>query len=83
MMPVNVKPACAALLLLLALSLMGCASKPPMLPVALPTLPPPPSLTTPLPPVSYSLTAADAIKSWRQSLMGTPLMREPSLKPGQ
>lgn len=83
MKPANVKRLCAAMWLLLALSLTGCASKPQMPPAASPQLPPPPSLTTPLPPVSYSLTAADAIRNWRARLMATPLMSEPSLKPGQ
>ena len=39
-------------------------------------LPPPPSLSTPLPSVSYSQTAAERIKSWRDRLMATPLMQE-------
>jgi len=78
-----VKPLCSAMLTALALSLTACASKPPTLPAALPALPPPPSLNTPLPSVSYSLTAAEAIKAWRARQMATRLMQEPSAKPGQ
>ena len=74
---VPAKLPCAVSAMLLVLSLTGCASNPPTPPVALPALPPPPSLSTPLPPVSYSLTAAEATKSWRARLMGTRLMSEP------
>lgn len=83
MMPDNVKPLYAATLTLLLASLMGCAHNSPTPPAALPTLPPPPSLSTPLPSVDYSLTAAGNIKSWQQRLQATRLMSEPSLKPGQ
>lgn len=68
---------CAASAMLLALSLTGCASNPSTPPAALPTLPPPPSVSTPLPSVSYSLTAAEATRNWRARLMGTRLMSEP------
>lgn len=80
-----VKRLCSAMLPALALSLTACASKPPTPPAALPPiqLPPPPSLSTPLPPVSYSLTAAGRIKSWRDRLMATPLMQERSETPGR
>lgn len=81
---VPVKPLCSAMLPALALCLTACASKPPTPPAALPmALPPPPSLSTPLPSVSYSLTAAEAIRQWRQRQMATRLMREPSATPGQ
>lgn len=83
MPPVSVKPLCAVILLLLVLNLMGCAHNSQVVPAESLTLPPPPSLSTPLPPVSYSLTAAEAIKNWRAKLMGTRLMSEPSAKPGQ
>jgi len=61
-----------ATLLLLALSLMGCASKPYSPPASSPTLqlPPAPSVSTPLPPTSYSISAADDIKAWRKRLTG-------------
>ena len=79
-----VKSLCSAMLPVLALSLTACASKPPMPPAALPmALPPPPSLSTPLPSVSYSLTAAEAINAWRARQMATRLMQEPSATPGQ
>lgn len=83
MLHVYAKQICAAMLLALALSLMGCASNCPMPPAASPQLPPAPSLSTPLPQTSYSLTAAERIKGWRQKLMGTSMMSEPSSRPGQ
>lgn len=85
MKPVTVKPLCALLLLLLVLNLMGCASKPTLPPVAWQqlTLPPPPSLSTPLPPTSYSQTAADTIRIWQERLTGTRLMSAPSSPLGQ
>lgn len=83
MTPENVKLAYAAMLALLALSLMGCAHNSPTPPAELPQLPPPPSLSTPLPSVTYSATAADVIKSWASKLTATQMMSEPSLKPGQ
>jgi septal ring factor EnvC (AmiA/AmiB activator) len=45
--------------------------------------PPPPSLSTPLPSVSYSLSAAESERSSQKKLTGTRLMSEPSLKPGR
>ena len=68
---------------LLALSLTACATKPQTLPADSPALPPPPSLSTPLPLISYSLSAAEVIKAWRRRQMGTRLMSEPTEKPGQ
>ncbi len=79
----NVKLPSAAMPMLLALSLTGCAASSPTRPALSPPLPPPPSLTTPLPSVNYSLTAADAIRNWRQKQMATRLMSEPLSKPGQ
>lgn len=67
---------------LLLASLMGCASNPQKRPDELPPLPPPPSLSTPLPQTNYSLSAAKDTKSWRARLMGTSLMSAPFLKPG-
>ena len=83
MPPVTVKPLLAVMLLLLVLNLTGCAANPPTLPADLPRLPPPPSLSTPLPALSYSAHAAEVIKQWRKQLMDTVLMSEPSAKPGQ
>ena len=67
----------------LPLSLTACASKPPTPPADSLQLPPLPSLSTPLPSTSYSLTAAEAIKNWREKQMATRLMSEPSPKPGR
>ena len=83
MMPVNVKLFCAALLLAPVLSLTGCASNCPTPRLESPQPLPAPSLSTPLPQTSYSLTAAERIKNWRQKLMGTSMMSEPSPTPGR
>ena len=83
MLPVPAKPLYAAMLTLLVLSLMGCAHNSPTPPAELPQLPPPPSLSTPLPSASYSLSAAESERTSRAKLMGTQMMSEPSLKPGQ
>lgn len=74
---------CSVILPALALSLTACASRTPTPPAASPELPPPPSVSTPLPSASYSLSAAEAIKNWRQKQMATRLMSEPSSTPGQ
>ena len=56
------------LLLLLPVLLTGCgATLPPCAPASQP-LPAPPSISTPLPQVSYSLTAAESLQTWRQKL---------------
>lgn len=73
----------AIALLLLALNLSACASKPQTPPVASPQLPPPPSLTTPLPPTPYSTSVEQSLKRWGLRLQATQLMSEPSSKPGQ
>ena len=78
MLPVPVKPFCAVTVTLLALSLTACASNCPTLPAESLQLPPPPSLSTPLPQVNYSLSAAESERHSRQRLMGTRLMSEPS-----
>ena len=83
MLPAPVKLLCVVTSLPLILSLLACAHNSQTPPAKLPQLPPPPSLSTPLPPVSYSLTAAEAIKNWRAKQMATRLMSEPSPKPGQ
>ena len=77
MQPKPARSLCALMLTALALSLTACASNPPMPPVESPRLPPPPSLSTPLPSVSYSLTAAGDIKSWAQKQTATRLMSAP------
>ena len=83
MKPANKPLSLCAMSALLVLSLTACASKPPRLPDDSLQLPPLPSLSTPLPSTSYSLTAAEAIKNWREKQMATRLMSEPSAKPGQ
>ena len=83
MLPVPVKMFYAATLALLVLNLTACAHNCPTPPAASLTLPPPPSLSTPLPSVNYSLSAAESERSTRKKLMGTRLMSAPSGKPGQ
>ena len=76
-------PSKTLLLLLLPVALLtACAHNSPA-PNVSPVLPPPPSLSTPLPSVNYSLTAAEAIKNWRARQMATRLMSEPFVTPGQ
>ncbi len=67
MPPEPVRRCCAVSLMTCALSLTACASNPQMLPADLPTLPPPPSLNTPLPSESYLKTAAQRMRIWQQS----------------
>ena len=56
------------LLLLLPVLLTGCgATLQPCAPTSQP-LPAPPSISTQLPPVSYSLNAAESLQTWRQKL---------------
>ena len=58
------------LLLLLPVLLTGCgATLPTCEPVSQP-LPAPPSISTQLPPASYSLTVAESLQTWRQKLTG-------------
>lgn len=71
-----VKLPCSVMLAALALSLTACATKPPTQPVASPQLPPPPSLSTPLPSLSYSLSAAEVIKAWRKRLTATLILSD-------
>ena len=77
MLPVPARLFYAATLTVLVLNLTACASNCPTPPAASLQLPPPPSLSTPLPSVDYSLTAAEAIKNWRDRQMATRLMSEP------
>ena len=63
-------------LLLLPVLLTGCgATLPPCAPASQP-LPAPPSISTQLPQVSYSLTAAESLQTWRQRLTGTLQMSD-------
>ena len=83
MIHANANPTCAAMWLLLALSLTGCATpSTPSAPSSL-TLPPPPSLSQPIPQQSYSERASTNIEAWWNRLIGTRMMPEPSLKPDQ
>lgn len=80
MMPSN-KPKSAPsktlLLLLLPVALLtACAHNSPA-PSVSPVLPPPPSLSTPLPPVSYSLSVEQKLRNWQQRLTATQMMSEP------
>lgn len=77
MLLVPVKTFYAATLALLVLNLTACAHNCPTPPAASLTLPPPPSLSTPLPSVSYSLSAAEDIKSWGLRLTATQMMSAP------
>ena len=79
----NAKLSLAVIWTLLLVSLMGCASKSAAPPAASLQLPPPPSLSTPLPSVDYSLTAAEAIKNWRAKLTATRMMSESTATPGR
>lgn len=83
MLPAPVNRFCALKLTICALFLTGCATKTPTVPADSLQLPPPPSLSTPLPSEPYSKTAAQRMQSWSQKLMATQVMREPSAKPGQ
>ena len=64
------------LLLLLPVLLTGCgATLPTCEPVSQP-LPAPPSISTPLPQVSYSARAQRNISGWQNKLTGTLLMSD-------
>lgn len=65
----NAKQLSRLLLAALALSLTACATKTPVSEAACPALPPLPSVATPMPQQTYSISAAEAIKAWRKKLM--------------
>lgn len=83
MRPVIVNVFYVLILLPFVMLLQACGHKPQKQPADLPKLPPPPSLTTPTPSETYSLSAQRDMERWRLKLMDTPAMREPSSKPGQ
>lgn len=83
MLPVNAKRFCALSLTTCTVLLTSCATKTPTLPADSLQLPPPPSLSTPLPSEPYSKTAAPRMQGWSKKLKGTRVMSEPSAKPGQ
>ncbi|EPD41116.1 hypothetical protein HMPREF9702_03217 [Delftia acidovorans CCUG 15835] len=76
MQPGPVRRCCAVILISCALSLTACASNPQMPPADLPTLPPQPSLSTPLPSKSYLETAQHRMREWQSKLKNTRLMCE-------
>ena len=79
----NAKLSLAVIWPLLLVSLTGCASNSATPPGASLQLPPPPSLSTPLQSVDYSLTAAEAIKNWRGTLTATRMMSESTATHGR
>ena len=83
MRPVIVNLAYALILLPFVMLLQACGHKPQKQPADLAKLPHPPSLTTPTPSQTYSLSARRDMEKWRKRLMDTPAMREPSSKPGR
>lgn len=66
---------CAVIVSTFSLFLTACASNPQIPPADLPELPPPPSLSTPLPSMPYTATAAQRMRIWQQRLMGMQLMQ--------
>ena len=74
MPPEPARHCCAVILSSYALSLTACASNPQMPPADLPALPPPPSLSTPLPSTPYTTTAARHMENWQKRLQDTLLM---------
>lgn len=64
----------SAMLTACAISLMGCGATLPQSPTESATLPARPSISTPLPPVSYSISAAEDIARWRKMLKDTQLL---------
>ena len=64
------------LLLPLPVLLTGCGGTLPACEPVLQPLPAPPSISTQLPQVSYSLTAAESLQTWRQKLTGTLQMSD-------
>ncbi len=82
MPPVTARRCCAVIVTSCSLLLTACASNPQMPPADLPALPPPPSLSTPLPSESYLKTAAQRMGTWQERLQGTQLMSRPLVRPG-
>lgn len=57
--------------LLLALSLQACTTPLPPSAVNCPQLPQMPRVSTPIPPVLFSMTAKQSMQSWQQRLTGS------------
>lgn len=83
MLPEPVKRFCALSLTVCTLLLTACAHNCPTRPAESLTLPPPPSLSTPLPSVNYSLTAAESERITQDKLRATRLMSGRTARPGQ
>lgn len=83
MRPVIVNVFYVLILLPFVMLLQACGHKPAKQPADLPKLPLPPSLSTPTPSETYSLSARRDMERWRKRLMDTEAMREPSSKPGR
>lgn len=83
MRPVIVNLAYVLILLPFVMLLQACGHKQRTPPAVSPKLPPPPSLSTPTPSETYSLSARRDMERWRLKLMDTQAMREPSSKPGR
>ncbi len=83
MPPVTARRCCAVIVTSCSLWLTACASNPQMPPADLPTLPLPPSLSTPLPSEPYLKTAAQRMVTWQLRLKGTQLMSRPLAPPGR
>ena len=62
---------CALIVIVLILSLSGCATRSQICPE--PALPPVPALSEPIPPVSYSLNVQRSLQTWREKLTATPV----------
>lgn len=62
----------AALLLLCALSVMGCATTSQNSASVLPVIPARPELSEPMPSQSYSISAQELLKTWRAKLKAMP-----------
>ena len=62
----------AVMPMLLGLSLIGCAAPSPSPVAVCPANPPPPALSEPLPPETYSLSARRLMQSWHERLTATP-----------
>ena len=67
----HAKPACAVMLMLLALSSTGCATRL-VPPSECPVNPTAPALTESLPSETYSISAQRDMEAWRKRLGDTP-----------
>lgn len=62
---------CALIVIVLILSLSGCASRSPVV-CPEPVMPLAPALSEPIPPESYSLVVQRLLSKWEAALIGTP-----------